>query len=309
MPLPSLDMGRLWNVGRKVDWSDGKGRHVTTKYQPDPPKFETGGFEPILPTTAGGFMPIPNPSVNVTHNINSVLNSMNYSNEGGVYENISVSAVKDPIKIIHSNTTHKKTKTEIHELQAFTGNDSNAEMTFNRTKNVQEQNAIPNQVTKYNLMETNVTITKVTEKEGLLITTDTSSDMSLPSWLETTTMAYTPSLSVTTKPPIRKHAESQPTALSAVFVPNIEDSQPRKEQSKRPATITKVKMPQVEQYDFEENFALVNNRNGKTSFTDDKNLGNTKTRHSEGAEWCKIIYTHMITSLFNYEKETKMYLV
>lgn len=285
LPLPSLDMGQLLNTGRKVDWPDSKNKHGNKYQAPDPPKFETGGFEPMLPTTASGFKPIPNPTVNVSHTIVNSQGGSNHSVGGAIEESIAIVATKAPVKTMQSNTTHQKMKSEIHELQAYLDDDNSTHVAYNRTKNVEEQKSDPNNLSKYNLMESNLTITQVTEKEGILITTDTSHDISLQAWMETSTVTYSPSTPVTTKPPIKKHViESQPTALSAVLIPNNEELA-RRNYSKRPATITKVNMPHVEHHNLRDNYSPVINREAKTRFNENNYAGNTKIREVDDKEW------------------------
>lgn len=283
MPLPAIDMGKLLNTGRKVDWSD---KHVNKYQAPEPPKFETGGFQPMLPTTAGGFRPILNPAVNASHAIVNSQGGKNYSSKGDVQQTVAIVATKPPIKIVQNNTSHQKMKSEIHELQAYLDDDNSTHVAYNRTRNVEEQKSAPNNLSKYNLMESNLTITHVTEKEGILITTDTSHDMSLQAWLETSTVSYSVSTPSTSKPPIKKHVENQhqPTALSAVLIPNNEELA-RRNYSKRPATITKVNLPHVEHYDLQDNYSPVINREAKTRFPVNTNVGNTKTRQADGKDW------------------------
>ncbi|XP_049865245.1 protein artichoke [Pectinophora gossypiella] len=287
MPLPSIDMGKLLNTGRKADWTENKNQNGNKYHTPDTPKFETGGFEPVLPTTAGGFTPILNPAINMTHNILNSQGGSNYSMGGNVQQSIAVDSSKPPVKIVQSNTTHQKMKSEIHELQAYLDDDNSTHIAYNRTKNVEEQKSDPINLSKYNMMESNLTITQVTEKEGILITTDTSHDMSLQAWMETSTVSYGSSTPVTSKPPIKKHVdniENQPTALSAVLVPNNEELI-RRNYSKRPATITKVNMPHVEHYDLRDNYSPVINREAKTRFTEPLNPVNTRTKQSDGKDW------------------------
>lgn len=278
MPLPSLSVGKLWNTGRKIDYSDDNKQQNVQQ-----PKFETGGFSPVLPNTAGGFMPILNPiKSNITQATatpaaqNKSQPIMRHSSAGT--EGKMTPALKTPTT---SNSTHQKIKTEIHELQAYLDDDNSTHVAYNRTKNIEEQKGDQGKLSKYNLMESNVTITTVTEKEGILITTDTTNDMSLQGWLESSTVSYSSS-PVTTKPPIKKHiiVENQPTALSAVLIP---DDIARQNQSKRPATITKVNLPLVQQFDPRYNYSPVINREPKTRFSE--STGNTRTRNADGKDW------------------------
>lgn len=280
MPLPAIDMGKILNTGRKVDWPPtGKN---SNKYQSEPPKFETGGFSPMLPTTASGFKPIPNPAVNLTHKLTMSQGGGNYSIKGGGEGTIAVVSTKPPMKTVQSNITHQKMKSEIHELQAYVDDDNSTHVAYNRTKNVEEQKTDPNKMQKYNMMESNLTITQVTEKDGILITTDTSHDMSLQAWMESSTMSY--SSTVTSKPPIKKHVnENQPTALSAVLIPNNEELARRN--YSRPATITKVNMPFVEHHDLRDSYSPVINREAKTRFNEHSNTGSTKTRQVDDKDW------------------------
>lgn len=281
MPLPAIDMGKILNTGRKVDWpSDSKSGN---KYQSEPPKFETGSFSPMLPTTASGFKPILNPAVDVSHTLTVSQGGSNYSVMGGVGESIAAVSTKPPMKTIQSNVTHQKMKSEIHELQAYLDDDNSTHVAYNRTKNVEEQKSDPVNMQKYNLMESNLTITQVTEKEGILITTDTSHDMSLQAWTESSTTSYS-STPVTSKPPIKKHInENQPTALSAILIPNNEELVRRN--YTRPATITKVNMPLVEHHDLRDSYSPVINREAKTRFNEHDNTGNTKTRQVDDKDW------------------------
>lgn len=280
MPLPAIDMGKILNTGRKVDWPPtGKN---SNKYQSEPPKFETGGFSPMLPTTASGFKPIPNPAVNLTHKLTMSQGGGNYSIKGSGEGSIAVVSTKPPVKTVQSNITHQKMKSEIHELQAYVDDDNSTHVAYNRTKNVEEQKTDPIKMQKYNMMESNLTITQVTEKDGILITTDSSHDMSLQAWMESSTMSY--SSTVTSKPPIKKHVnENQPTALSAVLIPNNEEL--AKRNYSRPATITKVNMPFVEHHDLRDSYSPVINREAKTRFNEHSNTGSTKTRQVDDKDW------------------------
>ncbi|XP_059059230.1 protein artichoke [Achroia grisella] len=287
MPLPSLDMGKLLNNGRKVDWSEN--RNSQHKYQnPETPKFETGGFAPMLPTTAGGFKPIPNPTVNISQKSVSDQGVNNYSTNDNIGQSIKIVATKPPINKMHNSTTHQKIKSEIHELQAYLDDDNSTHVAYNRTKNIEEEKTEPNNLSKYNLMESNLTITQVTEKEGILITTDTTNDMSLQAWLETSSKAYS-TRPVTSKPIIKKHVEhDQPTALSAILVPSNEEAGKKNYTTnyKRPATITKVNMPHASHFDIQDsNYSPVINREAKTRFSDVTNSGNTKTRQINDKDW------------------------
>lgn len=284
VPLPSLDMGKLLNTGRKIDWSDNRNNQQHgQKYQvTEPPRFETGGFSPMLPASSNGFKPIANPTISHTMIGNKVSSSKNNTERVGQ----SFSAVDNapPKKTVQNNTTHKKTKSETHELEAYRGADNSTRIAYNRTKNIEVQNSDPINIRKYNLMESNMTITQATEKEGI-ITTDTSNDMSLQGWLETTSV-FPPTM--TSKPPIKKHIEnhsspSEPTALSAILIPRDD---PTKNHS-RAATITKVNMPHAEHYDLHNKYTPVINREAKTRFSEAIETGdtNTKTKRIDDHEW------------------------
>ncbi|XP_013200582.1 protein artichoke isoform X2 [Amyelois transitella] len=287
MPLPALDMGKLLNSGRKVDWTDKTAQHNNKYQSQEPPKFETGGFSPILPTTAGGFKPIPNPAVNISQT--TVAHSgPNYSKKGSMEQTIAAVSSKPPTTKSHNSTTHQKMKSEIHELQAYVDDDNSTHVAYNRTKNVEEQKIDPTNLSKYNLMESNLTITQVTEKEGILITTDTTNDMSLQAWMETSSQSYS-STPVTSKPVIKKHIENdQPTALSAILVPSNEEIAKRNYTTntnhKRAGTITKVNMPHVAHFE-QDNYAPVINREGKTRFSESTNIGNNKPRQINDKDW------------------------
>ncbi|CAH2234002.1 jg9905 [Pararge aegeria aegeria] len=282
VPLPSIDMGKLLNTGRKIDWSDNRNNQQNAKkYQvTEPPKFETGGFSPMLPTTSHGFMPIVNPTISHSMVGNEV--SLTKSNIEKFGQSVLAVDNSPPNRTIQNSTTHKKTKSEIHELEAYHGDDNSTHIAYNRTKNVEEQNSDPINIKKYNLMESNMTITQATEKEGI-ITTDTSNDMSLQGWLDTSSTTETP------KPLIKKHIETQssqrqPTALSAILLPTHEDLA---KNHSRAATITKVNMPHAEHYDLHSNFAPVINREGKTRFSEgiDTDSTYTKTKRIDDHEW------------------------
>ncbi|XP_034840012.1 protein artichoke [Maniola hyperantus] len=287
VPLPSIDMGKLLNTGRKIDWSDNRNnQHNMKKYQEtETPRFETGGFSPMLPAASDGFMPIANPTISHTMIGNEVSLAKSKTERVGQ----SVLAVDNipPKRTVHNNATHKKTKSEIHELEAYHGDDNTTHIAYNRTKNIEEQNSDPNHLRKYNLMESNMTITQATDKEGI-ITTDTSNDMSLHGWLETTSILPS-SPSVTSTPPLKKHIEnqssqSQPTALSAILLPTNEDVA---KNYSRTATITKVNMPHAEHYDLHNNYAPVINREAKTRFSETIKTGNTNTntKRIDDHEW------------------------
>lgn len=285
MPLPPINMGQLLNTGRKVDWPENKNQNSANKYQiQETPKFETGGFSPMLPTTTSGFKPITNPNMTISHTIAGSMGDEKYSAKGSVQQSIVEVSTKAPTNTVQRNTTHQKMKSEIHELQAYLNDDNSTHVAYNRTKNIEEQKIEPNNISKYNLMESNLTVNHVTEKEGILITTDTSNDLSLQTWLETSTTPFTMSNAVTSKPPSKKHIENQPTALSAILVPNNEELA-RRNYTKRPATVTKVSMPHAEHYDNQDNYLPVINREAKTRFSELSNIGNTKTRQADDRDW------------------------
>lgn len=270
MPLPSIDVGKLLNTGRKIDWPENQNSNISNthgsknKYHlPEIPKFETGGFSPILPTTAGGFMPIPDPT-NISNIQGNTQGNNNYNNEVNTQETIAVVSTKPPIKSVQNNTTHQKSKSEIHELQAFLDDDNGTHIAYNRTKNVEEQKIEPNNMSKYNLMESNLTISQVTEKETMLITTDTTNDLSLQVWMESSTSSYSLSTAVTSKTPMKKHIDQPPpTALSAILVPS--NAELEHNHNKRPAIITKVNLPHTENFEHREGFSP--NREPKTRFS------------------------------------------
>lgn len=293
MPIPAIDVGKLLNTGRKIDWPVNKNAEGSKIYQvTETPKFETGGFSPMLPTTSGGFMPIPDPTVKMAEVTVSQEGITRYSSKGSTEQTMLEVSTNPTVNRVDSNTTNHKVKSEIHELEAFIDDDNSTHIAYNRTKNIEEQKINPNNMSKYNLMESNVTITHATEKEGLLITTDTTNDIS-QTWMESSTMSYSFSTSVTSKTPMKKHIESQPTALSAVLLPQNAEAAAIN-YGKRPATITKVNMPHMDhnaddrntqQSNLRDSFSPVSNREAKTRFSDSMSLGNTRTRQVDGKEW------------------------
>lgn len=297
MPLPPIDVRKIFNTGRKIDWPDTKTKN-TMQNTPNQeiPKFETG-FEPVMPTTSGGFAPMTNPTSNIptqASHANTVVTNTNANilstklpphrvTEPQTY--VTLTTTTAPMRNIHTNSTRKKTKTEIHELEAYVDNDNSTRIAYNRTKNVEEQNADPKKVSKYNMMESNVTITQVTEKDNLLITTDTPNDMALQGWLESSSASYSFNSPVTTRPPTHKAEEKQPTALSAILVPNSEELVRRNHTNVRPATITKVQLPHEEHYDLHNNYSPVINREGKTRFPLVGHESNTRVRQADDKDW------------------------
>ncbi|XP_004929212.4 protein artichoke [Bombyx mori] len=280
MPLPPIDMNKLLNSGRKIDWPQKRIPYHGNNYQTsEPPKFETGGFSPMLPSTAGGFMPIPGPTVNLSHTISNTQSNVKYNKKAEIEKSVIAVATRPPLTILKNNTVHQKMKSEIHELQAYLDDHNRTQIAYNRIKNVEEEKTAPNNLSKYNLMESNLTLTQVTEKESLLITTDTSNDMSLQAWMESSTISY----SSTLKSPMRKHIEKQPTALSAVLIPN--NLELMRNHSKRPATITKVNMPHLEQHSTLYNYSPITNREGKTRFSEITNTVNTKKQQIDENDW------------------------
>lgn len=275
VPLPAIDMSKLLTTGRKVDWyenkSNIKSQHVNKYQGPELPKFETGGFSPMLPTTSGGFMPIPNPTLNTSITVSNKYDDY-YIKKGSIEESIKITSIKPPVQTVNNMTTHKKMKSEVHELQAYMNDNNSTHLAYNRTKNIEEQKSDPHIMSRYNLNESNITITQVTEKE-ILITTDT--------WMETSTMAYTTSTISATRAPVKKHVE-KPTALSAIMIPSDADLLARN-YSKRPATITKVNVPHLEQFS-RDNYAPVSNREAKTRFSEMTN-SNNKARQVDGKDW------------------------
>ncbi|XP_046961650.1 protein artichoke-like [Vanessa cardui] len=284
VPLPSIDMGKLLNTGRKIDWSDNKNsqQHLKKYQVTEPPRFETGGFSPMLPVTTNGFIPIPDPTISTLHTTKTSMegNAASFNNEKFNHNVVSVDNIP-PTTTSKNSTTHKKMKSEIHELEAFHGDDNSTHVTYNRTKNIEEQNTDPLNISKYNLMESNLTISQATEKEGI-ITTDTSNDMSIQGWLETSTVTAAPTI-VTTKPlpQINKYIESQPTALSAILLPNNDDLT---KNHSRTATVTKVNLPHAEHYDLRYNYSPVINREGKTRFSEESS-NNNKPRQVDNNDW------------------------
>ncbi|VVC97269.1 protein artichoke [Leptidea sinapis] len=277
-PLPSLDMGKLLTTGRKMDWPENKSQLNSIRYPvTENPRFETGGFSPILPPTSNVFSPMTIPNTNISKAIVSN-ESIGYDNFGNVVDKAVLIHNEPPKHKVQNSTTHKKTKSEVHELQAFLDKDNSTHIAYNRTKNVEEQNSDPSNLIKYNMMESNFSIMHVTEKEGI-ITTDSSDDMSLPTWLDTTSIVPFTLNPVTTKPPIKKQIESSSTALSAKL------AQGRSEHNmnnSRAATITKVNMPIAEHYDLHNKYPPVN-REPKTRFYDDEK--NPKAHSKEDKDW------------------------
>lgn len=279
MPLPAIDMGKILNTGRKLDWPDKK-EHRNSRYQTSqPPLFETGGFTPMLPSTAGGFMPIANPSLNITQNTVSVHNHTGSTKQENTQMSI-VGVESKPIKTSQRNTTHQQVKSEVHELQSYIDANNKTQIAYNRTKNLQAEKSAPNTLNKYNFMESNITIAEVTEKEVPLITTDIANDMALQAWIDTTTVSYLFSTPESSRP-IRKPVD-QPTALSAVLMSKHEEI--LNNFVKRPATITKVNIPHAEQYDMNV-YSPVINREAKTRFYEITSSSNTKALQDDGKEW------------------------
>ncbi|CAK1549694.1 unnamed protein product [Leptosia nina] len=265
LPLPSIDMGKLLNTGRKIDWSENRDQQNIKKYSTtDIPKFETGGFTPMLPPTSGGFSPIPyplpSPKTNITHTVISDGGKIRHGNMGKIDQHFMMHLKEPTMGTIKNSTTHKKTKSEIHELQAYLDNDNSTHIAYNRTKNVEEQKSDPANMSKYNMMESNFSITHITEKEGI-ITTDTNM---LQTWFETTSIKPSTHRPITIRPAKAHVIESQPTALSAVTIQKDD----LKWNSSRAATITKVSMPHAEHYDSHNDYSPVINREAKTRFSD-----------------------------------------
>lgn len=237
-------------------------------------------------------MPIPDPTVKMAEVTVSQEGITRYSSKGSTEQTMLEVSTNPTVNRVDSNTTNHKVKSEIHELEAFIDDDNSTHIAYNRTKNIEEQKINPNNMSKYNLMESNVTISHATEKEGLLITTDTTNDIS-QTWMESSTMSYSFSTSVTSKTPMKKHIESQPTALSAVLLPQNAEAAAIN-YGKRPATITKVNMPHMDhnaddrntqQSNLRDSFSPLSNREAKTRFSDSMSLGNTRTRQVDGKEW------------------------
>ncbi|CAH2104910.1 unnamed protein product [Euphydryas editha] len=285
VPLPSIDMKKILNTGRKIDWSENKNinQQNVKKYQAtEPPRFETGGFSPMLPVTSNGFMPIPDPTVSTIYTtIAANEGSSGSYNTDKVTQNVVTLEHIPPTTSITNSTTHKKIKSEVHELEAFHGDDNSTHVTYNRTKNIEEQTFEPLNISKYNLMESNITIAQATEKEGI-ITTDTNNDMSIHGWLESSSVTPPPVL--TTKAIINKpHIETQPTALSAILLPSNNDLT---KNYSRTATVTKVNLPHAEHYDLRYNYSPVINREAKTRFSEDLiNSNNNKPRQVDNNDW------------------------
>lgn len=283
VPLPSIDMGKLLNTGRKIDWTENKNNQPhTKKYQvTEPPRFETGGFSPMLPTTSDGFMPIPGPTIGIYTKEGNDAVKKNFNSER---ETQSISDIEStsPITIKANNTlTHKKIKSERHQLESYNRNDNKTQIMYNKTKNIEEQNMDPLNLRKYNLREANITISFTTEKEGI-ITTDTADDISMQGWPEINSSTPVPSVTSTLTPTI-KSVESRPTALSAILLPSSDIIDIKN--SSRAATITKVNMPHAEHYDLHHNYSPVVNREAKTRFSEIESSGTNKQRHIDNHEW------------------------
>ncbi|XP_045515611.1 protein artichoke [Pieris brassicae] len=281
LPLPSLDMGKLLTTGRKIDWSENKNTPNLKKYPvTDLPKFETGGFTPMLPSTSSGFSPIvspiPTPTVNKTHTVISDGGKIRYGNIGIINNTFLAHDIVPPKAVVNNITTHRNTKSEVHEVKSYFGKDNNTQIAYNKTKNVVEQKSDPTNLSKYNMIESNYTITHVTEKEGI-ITTD-SNDM-LQTWLDTTSLPTPTSWPITKRPTKEHKIDSQPTALSAVLATKNDDFIWN---GTRAATITKVNLPHAEHYDLRNNYAPVTNREAKTRFSD---LQVPNNKSTETKDW------------------------
>lgn len=282
VPLPSIDMKKILNTGRKIDWSENKNnqQHIK-KYQAiEPPRFETGGFSPMLPETSNGFIPMSNPTISTVYTtIGANEGTSGSYNTDKITQNVVTLEHTPPTTSITNSTTHKKLKSEVHELEAFHGDDNSTHITYNRTKNIEEQNTDPLNISKYNLMESNITIAQATEKEGI-ITTDTSNDMSMQGWLESSSVTPPPLLTKKINKPL---IETQPTALSAILLPNNDDLT---KNYSRTATVTKVNLPHAEHYDLRYNYSPVINREAKTRFSEDLiNSNNNKPRQVDNNDW------------------------
>ncbi|XP_041973013.1 uncharacterized protein LOC121728791 [Aricia agestis] len=277
-PLPSIDMGQLLGNGRKIDWTDQKNPTAVKKFpEVDEPKFETGGFSPMLPSTTNGFTPIINPLLNTSRPTKEKSTNLPPVKSIKMNETVILMDKKLPSKISHNTTMHKKVQSEIHELEAYHDDNNKTHVAYNKTKNIQEQNADPFNVRKYNLMESNITIAEVTEKEHI-ITTD-SNDMTLQDWLETSSVR--PTTSTFNERKIEKIYDNQPSVVSSVFVA---DGDIVSKNMSRTATITKVNMPHAEHYDLRNNnYSPVVNREPKNFF--DLHTESSKARQTENNDW------------------------
>ncbi|XP_013133841.1 PREDICTED: slit homolog 3 protein [Papilio polytes] len=280
MPLPSIDMSKFLNTGRKIDWFEKRKQPQMTKYQSpvlETPKFETGGFTPMLPTTDGGFMPIPSPTMPVADTTQGTIAKMEYT----TYQNTETEKKNVATEFLpprapnRNNIVNTKSKSEIYEV--FSKNNNATQISYNLTKNMEERKSSPSVLNQYHSMESNLTIEQVTEKESI-ITTDTSNDLSIQAWMESTTSIPYPAPMPAVKPPMKKHI-NEPTALSAVLIPSNEELERR--EYKRPATITKVNLPHLEHP--VSNYTLINNREPKTRFPQTQT--NTRTKNEDDKDW------------------------
>ncbi|CAK1603412.1 unnamed protein product [Parnassius mnemosyne] len=288
IPLSSIDVGKIFNSGRKINLL-AKRKPNLSKNQvtlPEPPEFETGGFTPMLPPTDGGFMPILNPTIADSGSTQASIPKQEYTNYQNMeYTNNSFATAEKipPINFIQNNTMHTKSTSVIHELEAYINHNNGTQITFNMTRNVEEQNSNPTKLNKHHLLK-DLTITQVTEKESI-ITTDTSNDMSEQTWIESTTIPHYSSIPVTLTPLMNKNMDSEPTALSAVLIPTNEELV-RREYSKRPATITKVSLPHLEQHsDANNHYIPINYREAKTQFSDKRHITNSRTKNEDYKDW------------------------
>ncbi|KPJ11896.1 Insulin-like growth factor-binding protein complex acid labile subunit [Papilio machaon] len=282
MPLPSIDMSKFLNTGRKIDWFEKRKQPQMTKYQKpvlEVPKFETGGFTPMLPTTNGGFMPIPSPTMAVPDTTQGTTAKNEHTTNPNI-QDIVATEFLPPRPPNRNNTVNSKSKSEIYEAQIFSKHNNATQISYNMTKNMEEHIDSPNLINKYNLMESSLTIEQVTERENI-ITTDTSNDLSVQAWMESTTSIPFPSpIPATLKPPIRKDILHEPTALSAVLIPSNEELE--RLEYKRPATITKVNLPHLE-HSVSNEYIPINNREPKTRFP--QTQINTSTKNEDNKDW------------------------
>lgn len=69
MPLPTINIGKLWGSERKSERkaSNGRSQDIEKLYNLTEPDLQAGGFVPLTPGISGGFMPISDPTSNITN--------------------------------------------------------------------------------------------------------------------------------------------------------------------------------------------------------------------------------------------------
>lgn len=99
MPLPTINIGKLWGSERKSERKASNGRSQDIEklqlYNLTEPDLQAGGFIPLTPGASGGFTPISDPTSNITGNQR---NNSNWPSDFPSHTSIDVTKKLDPFQ-------------------------------------------------------------------------------------------------------------------------------------------------------------------------------------------------------------------